>query len=224
MKVTFGDKKTLNQCYSAPAEGQFALDADGGKSLHWDHCREQFLGKFLESINGFYYSHKHQRGEDVAGFVLKFEEIINSESQNNFPFSTFSQTEKDNILWIQPSSFWKTCLMKKSLLTLLVRCGLNYCCDKDNFDDALFAEHNENRYARETKNAVMRFLFGFTKFTGSVSQSVPVSAMGSTSTLIRHGWHVEFEKNTIYDVRRKLIRPEGENPEVSLVGIESLWG
>ena len=224
MRVTFGDKKSLSQCYAAPAEGQFALDADKDKSLHWDHCREQFLGKFHESIPGFYYSHKPQKGEDVAGFVLKFEEIINSESQQTFPFSTFSQTEKENILWIQPSPFWKSCLMKKSLLTLLVRCGLNYQCDKDNFDNALFADHNENRYARETKNAVMRFLFGFTKFTGNTSQSVPVSAMGSTSTLIRHGWHVEFEKNSIYDIRRKLVRPDGEPTEVSIVGIESLWG
>jgi len=223
MKVTFGDKKPLSQCYSIPPEGQFALESDGEKALHWDHCREQFLGKFKDNIQGFYFSHKPETGENIAGFVLKFEEVIKSEL-DNLVHSQFSQTEKENVLWIQPGVFWRDCLLKKSLLTLLVRCGINYHCDKDNFDDALFSEYSENKYARETKSAILRFLFGFTKFTGAVSQNPPVSNMGTSSTLIRHGWHAEFEKSSVYDIRRKLIRPQATSQEISLVGVESLWG
>jgi len=224
MKVTFGDKKPFSQCYSAPAEGQFALEAEGEKSLYWDHCREQFLGKFKEGIAGFYFSHKAEQGVNVAGFVLKFEEIVGAELKS-LSLSHFSETCRETVLWVEPSDFWRSCLLKKSLLTLLLRCGSNYDNTRDNFDDALFApEYSENKYVRETKNAIMRFLFGFTKFSGNLSQSVPVQAMGTTSTLIRHGWHAEFEKNTIYDVRRKLIRPSDESNEVLLVGSESLWG
>jgi hypothetical protein len=224
MKVTFGDKKPLSQCYSVPAEGQFALEAEGEKSLHWDHCREQFLGKFKEGIPGFYFSHKADRGVNIAGFVLKFEEVVGAELKS-LSFSHFSETGRETVLWVEPSGFWRSCLLKKSLLTLLLRCGSNYDNVRDNFDDALFGpEYNENKYARETKNAIMRFLFGFTKFSGTLNQTVPVQTMGTTSTLIRHGWHAEFDKNTIYDVRRKLIRPSDESHEVSLVGAESLWG
>lgn len=217
MKVAFGDKKSFGQFYLVPPQGQFALEAEGEKPLHWDHCREQFLGKFKENIPGFYFSHKPGKGINVAGFLLKFEEIISYEFKS-LKFSHFRETEKETVLWIEPSVFWRTCLLKKSLMTLLLRCGLNYDGEKDNFDDALFnIEYSENKYVRETKNAIMRFLFGFTKFTGNF-------VVPEGTTLIRHGWHAEFEKNSVYDVRRKLIRPSDECHEVSLVGAESLWG
>jgi len=224
MKVTFGNKKPLNQCYSVPAEGQFALETNDEKSLYWDHCREQFLGKFKEDITGFYFSHKADQGVNIAGFVLKFEEIVGAEIKN-LSFSNFSETGRETVLWIEPSDFWRNCLLKKSLLTLLLRCGSNYDNAKDNFDDAIFGDkYNENKYARDTKSAIMRFLFGFTKFSGTLSQTVPTQTMATNSTLIRHGWHAEFDKNTIHDVRRKLIHPSDESQEISLVGAESLWG
>lgn len=222
MKVTFGDKKPLSSYYSVPADGQFALEPEPDKSLHWDHCREQFLGKFKENISGFYFSHKYHRGVNIAGFILKFEEIIRAE--NNIELTTFRETERDTALWIEPSNFWRNCIMKKSLLTLLLRCGTNYDNEADNFDDALFGgNYNENKYARDTKSAVLRFLFGFTKFVGSLQQSVPPMGNNINSTLIRHGWHAEFDKNSIYEIRRKLVRPI-ESSEVLLVGAESLWG
>lgn len=223
MKIAFGVKKPLSSYYSVPSEGQFALEPEPSQfaSLHWDHCREQFLGKFKKDTPGFYFSHKQNCRVNIAGFILKFEEIIRAENAEVSP-TIFCETERDTAMWIEPNSFWRNCIMKKSLFTLLLRCASNYDVEKDNFDDAIFGcNYKENKYARETKSAIMRFLFGFTKFAGTLTKSVPT--ISGNSTLIRHGWHAEFDRNSIYEVRRKLVRPIESN-EVSLVGVESLWG
>jgi hypothetical protein len=221
MKVAFGAKKSFDRCYSVPSEGQFSLETNGEKPLHWDHCREQFLGRFKEDVSGFYFSHKIDKSIDIAAFILKFENILSTEIKD-FHFSRFSRTERETVLWVEPSDFWKNCILKKSLLTLLLRCGANYEIIKDNFDNALFGiEYSENKYVRDTKNAVVRFLFGFTKFSGKINQTIQSA---NTSTLIRHGWHAEFDKNSVYDVRKKLIRASDDCCEISFLESESLWG
>ena len=52
--------------------------------------------------------------------------------------------------------------MKRSLLTILLRCGVKYNRKQDNFEDAVFS----CAYTQNTRYAVQRFLDGFTKYTG----------------------------------------------------------
>jgi len=217
MTAYFGPKKELNhkQYPVIPPQGNFALEvSDLAKQAHWDHCREQFAAKFTEAeIQGFFFSHPEKKGRDVANFLHKFENIIGFSQ----PLSYFAETNKDIILWIGISPFWLPCMMRRSLLTILLRCGMYYNVEQDNFDDALFGNYKENIYARETRSAILRFMFGFTKFTGQK----PVDAF--QTSVVKHGWREEFQKIDDAIVRRRLVLPEGATKEASIVGLESLW-
>ena len=210
MKAKFIDTKKIN-CHVIPPVGNYALEVNSPKDVHWDHCREQFAAKFNELTSGFYFSHL-KKAESIGEFVSKFELIVGVCEP-----SVFANTEKENVMWIQPSGFWKDCQMKRSLLTILIRCGLNYDIETDNFDDALFGEYKESLYIRETRSAMLRFMFGFTQFTGIVN---PISP---STSLVKHGWREEFMKLDDSTIRRKLILPEGKAKEISIIGVEALW-
>lgn len=222
MKAAFGANKEFKQCYGSPPIGQFALEAEPPKGVHWDHCREQFAAKFTESVTGFYFSHPKDKGEDVAAFIVTFESIVALNcSQNIPPLSLFGKTEKDTILWMQPSRFWTECYMKRSLLTALLRCGMNYSVQKNNFDEALFSEQfKETVYLRETKPAVLRFMFGFTKYVGPVTYS---TSTGPYASICKHGWREEFKSLDNSTIRKRLVLPSESVSEPTIVGAESLW-
>lgn len=212
MAAYFGLKKELKQYNGIPPHGNFALEPiDSTKLFHWDHCREQFAAKFVDAL-GFYFSHPEHKGRDVANFLSKFEQIVGIH-----PVSSFAETNKNVVLWVNVSPFWISCWLKRSLLTILLRCGINYNSDQDNFDDALFGNYKENIYVRETKSAVLRFMFGFTKFVGKN----PINVF--QSSIVKHGWREEFQKLDDSVIRRRLILPEGCSKETNMVGLESLW-
>jgi len=217
MAAYFGEKKELDHKQYAiiPAQGNFALETtDLEKQVQWDYCREKFAAKFVDTdVQGFLFSHPEKRGKDVANFLHKFETIVGFSQ----PVSYFSETNKDTILWIGISPFWLPCMMRRSLLTILLRCGMCYNTECDNFDDALFGDHKDNIYARETKSAILRFMFGFTEFTGK--KQIDVFHM----SVIKHGWREEFQKIDDSNIRRLLVLPEGSVKETSIVGLESLW-
>lgn len=217
MSARFGETKPINLMYNCPPIGYFALDQDGGRPITWDHCREQFLGKMSSCIPGFFFCHQEGRTTDVASFIAKFEEVVGMFSIDK-PQSSFCKTEKPNIVWIEPSNFWMDCLMKKSLLTLVCRCSLNYDLSKDNFDQCLFGDYLECKLMRETRSAVLRFMFGFTRFKGEL----PHGAMSSGSTLIRHGWHSEFANSDLRAVKNKLVLP-AEADILNGFGFDFIW-
>lgn len=210
MEAFFGEVKKF-KCHVIPSVCNYALEAEPLKDIHWDHCREQFAAKFDEFTSGFYFSHPAGKSCDVAGFIAKFETIIGLSE-----FSTYSKTNKESVLWVSPIKFWTNCEMKRSLMTLLLRCGINYDSSKDNFDDALFGDYKESIYVKETKSAILRFMFGFTKFTGELNQK-------TTSLVVKHGWREEFQKLDDSTICRRLVAPEGLNLESSIIGVGSLW-
>lgn len=216
MNAVFGEVKKL-KCYVKPIVGNYALQAAPPKNVHWDHCREQFAAKFNEFTPGFYFSHLPGKSYDVGEFITKFETIVGL-SEN----SIFSKTDKESVLWISPAVFWTNCQMKRSLMTILLRCGINYDITKDNFDDALFGDYKEASYVKETRSAIMRFMFGFTKFTGRQTPIV-LNPMAPTTHVVKHGWREEFQKLDDSTIRRRLILPEGAAKELSIIGMESLW-
>lgn len=217
MKARFGEIKEFKTCYGAPPVGNYALETGDDKNVKWDHCREQFAAKFNELTPGFFFSHPSGKGQDIAEFVTKFEAITFSRMRKPHDYSSFSKTTKETILWVAPTPFWLNCLMKRSLLTIILRCGINYVADTDNFDDALFGDYKESVYAKETRSATLRFMFGFTNFTGSPQN------VGSYSSVVKHGWREEFQKLDDCTIRRRLALPDGEVREASIIGVESLW-
>ena len=217
MQVKFLENKSINMTYDCPPIGYYALDNDDTKPVVWDHCREQFLGKMSPGMPGFFFSHYDKRSNDVAYFICHFEQIV-SLSGRNMTFSCFSKTERKNIIWIVPSKFWLSCLMRRSLLTLLLRCSLNFECAQRNFESCLFGDYPECKLIRETRKAVIRFMFGFTEYIGQL----PHVSTSDSSNLIRHGWHSEFSNATELDVKSKLALPVG-CISVNKFGFDFLW-
>lgn len=209
-KAKFSTKKKF-KFISQPLVGSYALEIEPPKDVRWDHCREQFAAKFNELTPGFYFSHPPGKSYDIGEFINKFESIIDLDN-----FTEFAKTEKESILWVKQSDFWKKCQIKRSLFTILIRCGMNYDSAIDNFDDALFGEYKENIYFKETKSALLRFMFGFTNFTGKINSY-------ASTTVIKHGWKEEFSKLDNSTIRRRLILPEDKKVKSTIVGLESLW-
>lgn len=83
--------------------------------------------------------------------------------------------------------------MRRSLLTILLRAGMLYDTDKDNYEKALFGEP----YIIPTKQAVMRFMYGFTKYAGP--------PMETGVNLEIKGWKRVFSKLKEEEIRRYLV-------------------
>jgi hypothetical protein len=205
MSVEFGEPKIVdNLSPSEPILGSFSLQGP----LDWRKCREQFAKIFTENTEGFFFSHPNACGENVAAFLVKTEDVLGA-SHKTLPRSKFSKTNMPYALWVSPSDFWKECPMRRSLLTILLRCGFEYRQDLDNYEEALFSDV----YAKETQNAVKRFLFGYTRF---------INGSGIYVT-DRHGWRESFINKMTDDIRVKLVRPNNSTIEPTLIGLGTIW-
>ena len=95
--------------------------------------------------------------------------------------------------------------MRRSLLTIIVRAGILYDLKKDNYEEALFKEP----YVVPTKKAVMRFMYGFTKYNGP--------SMDPTTSLETKGWKTIFSKLKEDDIRKYLVsNKKAYTPECKL--------
>jgi hypothetical protein len=196
MKVEFQSPKTVVTA-SKPSPGSFALE--GASELQWVKCREQFASYFTEKTIGFYFSHEFEYSDNVAQFIARTEEIIGCQS------SKYAKTNRKWLVWIEPGDFWRACVMRRSLLTILLRCGLRYEAGKDNYEESLYSQE----YIKETKDATMRFLFGFTKY-------IPINVTCKA-------WVTTF-KNVERDmIRRQLVLPDGTELQENTIGINALW-
>lgn len=187
MEPKFEDKKLIASHNIDVPSGSFALESP----FRFETCRERFAKSWDENTRGWYFKHEENKGLNVASFLNKTEKILDLKE-----FSVFAKTNRKTILWIEPSDFWKECRMKRSLLTILVRAGILYEINTDNYEEALF----QQTYLAHTKNAVLRFLFGFTKYIGP--------DIDSGTTLESKGWKTIFDGKDCEYVKRNLIFPE----------------
>lgn len=216
MTPQFGElKKTVKKSvYGPPGIGHFATDSEC--SLSWEKCREQFSHKFTEVLHGFYFCHVAGEGYNVAAFIAKTEEIVGFDDfLHSYAPSKFCKTDNDSVLWIEPSRFWSKCEMRRQLLTILLRAGMNYNPTTNNYEEALWSKDKMgNNYAMETQLAVMRFLFGFTQYVNDTS------VVGFN---YKTGWWTTFKDRPEQAIRKLLVRPEGEKKETSVIGLGKLW-
>jgi hypothetical protein len=177
MGVIFKKKKDVVASASINVKpGSFALEST---PLRFETCRERFAKQFNENKKEFFFKHSPDKGIEVATFVNKIEDLLSLDEK-----SKFSETNRNTILWVECSTFWSQCPMRRSLFTILLRAGMLYETKKDNFEESLFSE----KYVKRTKRAVMRFLFGFTEYSGT--------SIVSNSGVIPYntGWVTVFEK------------------------------
>ena len=123
-------------------DGSFALDQ---RPYQFETCRERFCPHFSMLTPGFFLKHPQGKGYSVATFLKKTEIIL---KQNEY--SQYAMTNRDTVLWIEPTNFWKSCRMRRSLLTIFVRAGMVYDPKRDNYEEALFSE----QWAKPTKTAI----------------------------------------------------------------------
>jgi len=131
--------------------------ADGTMlALEWLHCREYFQDE-SRGIRRFLFCHRRNRCRNIAVFMDRVESMLVLDER-----SVFGPTQRHNISWARVSPWWMESSMRRSLLTILMRCAQNYSVRRGNFEDALFSV----QYARDTEYAVRRFLNGNTRYTG----------------------------------------------------------
>lgn len=213
-KAAFKKNKVYKPIYGNPPLGGFALQPDSGHPIFWEPCREHFSVQFTENCKGFYFCHSFGKSDDVANFISKFENIVQINQKQEF--STFRKTCRRNIIWIEPSVFWLKCKMKRSLFTILARCGMNYFTENDNFDDVLFGNYKENIYLKDTKSAFLRFMFGFTDWNN-------IDVTNKNNQDERHGWREEFYNLDEKKARLMLACPKNSTKQTNLIGFDSLW-
>jgi len=198
-------KMSVTEKRSKPGPGSYSVH---GQSLEWTGCRERFSAFFKKDVVGIYFSVEASQGYRVASFIKKIESVLDLELK-----SVFHETNFNYVIYIRPSQFWMSCDVRRSLLTIFLRQGLQYCLPADNFDDALFGQTSiTHDYAAATKPAIMRFLFGFTTIDLEQIRMCPVGA----------GWVSLFRGASTQQIRQKLIHSDGGDE--GLIGAGKLWG
>lgn len=139
---------------------------------HWHSCRDKVQGVNPDLLRaGFIFTHDVGKGPGIAAFLNKVEEILDLPER-----TVFRETDLPKALWMKLAPFWVTSFMRRSFLTMALRCGAAYRPLEDNFDVAF----QSITYAKETQPAIKRFLAGFTHYTGIVT------------TDMTQGWHRVF--------------------------------
>jgi hypothetical protein len=196
--------KKAKQYRKKPTPGQFSLDKD---ELDWDACRETFAKKLTALEKGFYFSCGHEQEKNVIAFIEKAEDVLANAALQKIVRSKFFKTNLNFAIWIEPSEFWMECPVKRSLFTLLLRCGLSY--DMIDFEKALF----QNQYSVVTKKALQRFFYGFTNF---ISKEEIFEGIGK-------GWASYFANKNTQIICEKLKQPEYLSSKKFLFGEDVLW-
>lgn len=194
--------KTITSIVSDSSWGCFALDK---KPFYLEKCRERFATQWTKRTKGFFFSNK-KNGDEVAAFVLKTEEILRLKSKSKFALTNYKK-----ILWVEPAYFWKSCRMRRSLFTCLLRAGVSYGLERDNYESALFGE----MHLKKSKPAIKRFLYGYTKYIGEKPSG--------SATLEIYGWSYYFSGKGAKFVKDKLIQPRRKQRTTSDMLKEELW-
>lgn len=218
MISAFAETKLLNEMVMQPKTGNFAIDKEDVKNLSWQHCRETFGDQFTENTPSLYFCHGADQSEAVASFISKVEDVLHISAMeireerhplffSNCEPTVFAKTNRNNIIWVKPSKFWMSVAMRRSLFTVLLRCGRQYNPKADNFQEALYSDN----YIVNTKDAVKRFLFGFTDF---ITDEVAFGNGRRTNK----GWVNCFQNKSVDEIRKQL---KCKNPPKS--EIAAIW-
>lgn len=183
--------------------GSFGVDSS---PFMLEPCRERFAKLFTESLSGFFFKVNAGDAINVATFIFKTESALKLSE-----FSRFSESNRDTLIWFEPCAFWKSCSMRRSLMTILLRCGLLYDVKLDNYEYALF---NQDLVV-PTRRALERFMFGFTKYVGP--------SIDSESSIQFKGWKIIFESMTLPEIKTALVSPDENTftPKANLTS--ALW-
>lgn len=122
--------------------------------ISWGSCRDSFqITPNKELENGFFFSHKNT-SYDNAAFITKVENLLGLEN------SVFSLTTVASVTFVKASPWWFSMPIRKSFFSMMIKCALSYNRETDNFENALYS----SIYSKETKEAIQKFLNGYTSY------------------------------------------------------------
>jgi len=154
-------------------------------------CRESFFSKY-KGEKYFMFS-PHAETNNAFKNVEKFWKLIEGKLGRKFRITVFP-TNIPNLYVIQPWSGWRESHVSLSLLSLFVR--WSFCYYNGDWENSF----NLYKYADDTKDAINRFLEGYTKPT--------FSAFESTGNGYGVGWMGTFHKCPQAQLEKLLVKPE----------------
>jgi hypothetical protein len=159
----------------------------------WMYCREYFQD-VSTGARRVLFSHRANMGYNVAAFIDRVETKLKIQ-----PRSQFGPTQRTTITWGRISPWWTTTSMRRSLFTAFLRAGTNYrpMRNPPNFEDALLSIN----YTRQTEEAVLRFMKGYTKYTGNQRGWYNQFRWGS-------GTYLRPQRPSAKEVKQLLVKPE----------------
>jgi hypothetical protein len=142
-------------------------------------CREGFHrnNRILSSL---LFSHSLGEGQKIAHFIRKTEKKLGLKK-----FTQCGPTNVPSISWFKINPFWNKNPLRKTLFTILLRCGRRFSPQHNNFKTAL----DSNSYILETRPAVDYFFKGNTIPTRKCQRSW-------------RGWFRSFHNKTMADVKK----------------------
>ena len=154
--MQYGELKHVENPATNVRSGSFARvtsESNGALQIdNWVYCRDSFHYHF-HNIDQLLFAHSPHASKRIAAFIYEFEKRMKHEK-----LSLCGPTNMSRITWVKPAKFWLTKNIRKSLFTCLLRAGIRYDPEKNNFEETL----NSVPYLARTQNAVKWFLQGYT--------------------------------------------------------------
>ena len=157
-------------------------------ALEWHSCRDTFHVDSAR-ICRMLFCHTKDRSYQVASFINMVEKRLGVE------LTEFGPTQRNDICWLNVSSWWTSSSMRRSLFTILLRASQAHK-EENSIEATLFLEP----YARFTSEAIDWFFRGHTKYTGRMT-----------------GWYAQFrygegnwenpQPPNPFQIRKLLVRP-----------------
>ncbi len=160
----------------APTSDHFGILSKTG-TASWFGCREQFHRAIMKrQKRDFIYSYSKEYHDRIKNFIGEFERRL------GLPKTRIIPTNSPYCLYVETGEFWEQQPIRHSLFTALIRAATKY--DGSNFDSALYSRY----YLSDTKEAVERFLDGYTWYVGNSGQ-----------------WHSTFSRRKTPDFAERIL-------------------
>jgi hypothetical protein len=148
----------------------------GFKYPQWYGCRESFLRSLPSQLQSFAFSHKSFKNRNIAAFLAEFQDRMKLPKKDRVVLVKCDRVSNRKTSFVYFSDWWKSHMVRRQLLTILLRCGAFYDPKKKNFDEALKSVN----YSRNSLEAIQLFIEGYTTLKEGIKMDY------------YHGWNSRF--------------------------------
>lgn len=127
----------------------------------WYSCREEFLAyDFKGQREEFLMFHPKGGYANLVAFMKRIEDKLGLQDTDRVQIFT---TDNSCVSSFRVPAWWNTVEVRRQILTIFLRCAMEYKAKEDNFEAAL----NSHSYIQVTRKAVDAFLNGRTVYHGN---------------------------------------------------------